>query len=80
MIIAISGSGNSKNVVNAARYGRENNAKVIGFLGFDGGKLEQIVDTKIIIPARHYGIVEDAHLVLSHLLSNHLREKIEKGE
>ena len=76
--IAISGSGNSENVVQAVQYANENKGITIGLLGFDGGKIKDIVKHKIIINNNHYGIIEDTHHVLCHILSNGLKEMIEK--
>lgn len=56
LVIAISGSGNSPNVIKAVKYARRCGAKTIGFLGFKtGGKLTQIVDEAIIVQSDHYG-------------------------
>jgi len=71
LVIVISGSGNSKNLVKAIKYAKSQGAKTIGILGFkNGGKLAEIVDCAIIVQSMHYGPVEDVHLVLNHLLAS----------
>lgn len=71
IIIAISGSGNSKNIIKALSYARECGAKTIGFLGFKtGGQAANLVDCAIIIDSNFYGPIEDAHNILSHLVSS----------
>ena len=70
VILAISCSGNSPNIVKAVNYAKEIGSVVIGVSGFDGGKLKEIADIKFHIdaPAGEYGLVEDIHLILDHIL------------
>jgi len=77
--IGISGSGNSANVVKALELGSRRGATTIGFLGFDGGRMRQIVDHYIWFKQDHYGRVEDAHLILEHLISHFLRDELGSG-
>ena len=73
IVIGMSGSGNSINVIKAIEYAKVCGAKTIGFLGFGtGGKLAKIVDYEIIVQNNHYGRIEDIHLVLCHLISDSL--------
>ena len=74
IVVAISGSGNSKNILNAVDSASKSGATTIGFLGFDGGKLKEKVDHYIHVPSNHYGRIEDLHLVLAHLISSYLTE------
>ena len=74
ILIAISGSGNSQNILNAVDTASKSGAITIGFLGFDGGKLKDKVDYYIHVPSDHYGRIEDLHLVLAHLISSYLTE------
>jgi len=71
-LLAISASGNSPNVVAAAEWVQEQGGRVIGFLGFGGGKLKEISDVVLHVQseAGEYGPVEDAHLVLNHILAH----------
>lgn len=70
LIIAFSGSGNSKNIIKAVQYAKQSGARTIGLLGFKtGGKLKDMVDCAIVVDSNHYGPIEDLHQILSHLLS-----------
>ncbi|KKR23702.1 MAG: hypothetical protein UT55_C0084G0011 [Candidatus Peregrinibacteria bacterium GW2011_GWE2_39_6] len=62
ILIAISASGNSLNVLNAVKYAKKKGAITIGFVGFSGGKLRQLCDYVMHFPENHYGRSEDAHL------------------
>ena len=73
--IAISGSGNSPNVLNGAKVARARGAITIGFTGFDGGKLKGLVDIAIIVPSHSMEQVEDIHLLLEHVITTCLRQK-----
>jgi D-sedoheptulose 7-phosphate isomerase len=80
VLIAISGSGNSKNVINAVKYAKKVGATVIGFAGFlTGGKLAELSDIKIISRSSHYGPIEDTHMMVGHLIAACLAH-IKKGE
>lgn len=70
VVIALTASGNSENVLKAIRYANKNGAKTIGFLGFNtGGKAANIVDHAIVVDSKHYGICEDIQLILNHIIS-----------
>lgn len=73
-LLAISASGNSPNLLVAARWVRENGGRVISFVGFDGGELHGLSDVCVHVRTAkgEYGVVEDAHLVLNHLIANWL--------
>ena len=77
-LILFSGSGNSPNVVNAARYGKENGLTVISFTGRDGGKLKDYSDVCCLAATNSMEEIEDVHLVWGHALSTVLRSVIEK--
>ena len=68
LIIAISGSGNSINVINAVTYANECGCIVISLTGFDGGKLKEISDVNLHAPISNMQITEDIHLMYNHLL------------
>ena len=70
VVIALSGSGNSPNVVKAMEYAKLCGAKTIGILGFKtGGKLGNMVDYSIIADSNHYGPIEDIQLILNHMIA-----------
>ena len=68
LVIAISGSGNSKNVINAVEYAKSCGNKIIGITGFDGGKLKQICDISLHVPVNSMQIAEDVHMIFDHLM------------
>jgi D-sedoheptulose 7-phosphate isomerase len=69
LVIAISVSGNSENVVEAVRVARAMGAITIGLLGFPGGRLRESVDIALVIQSVDYGVVEDCHLVVQHAIT-----------
>jgi D-sedoheptulose 7-phosphate isomerase len=74
VVIGISGSGNSPNVLNAIRSAREAKAITIALVGFDGGLLKDLVDVYIHVPSNCMEQVEDVHLILEHLICTCLQE------
>lgn len=68
LVIGISGSGNSKNVLNAVEYARECGNTVVGITGFDGGKLRVLADYNLHVPINSMQITEDIHMVFDHLM------------
>ncbi|HJX70045.1 MAG TPA: SIS domain-containing protein [Dehalococcoidia bacterium] len=73
VVIGISGSGKSLNVLNALRLARSAGAVTIGLTGFDGGELKNLVDLCIIVPSNSMEQVEDIHLLLGHVITTCLR-------
>lgn len=71
--VAISGSGNSPNVLNGVKVARSAGAITIGLTGFDGGDLKGLVDLCIIVPDNSIDQVEDVHLMLGHVIASCLR-------
>jgi D-sedoheptulose 7-phosphate isomerase len=63
---AISGSGNSKNVLNALEVAREARAATIGVTGFAGGKMKSLCDICVVVPSDNMQIIEDLHLSMAH--------------
>jgi D-sedoheptulose 7-phosphate isomerase len=74
VVIAISASGNSKNVLHAVKLASQVKARTIGMTGFDGGHLESMVDININIPSNIIEQVEDIHLIIEHMVVKTLRE------
>ena len=72
ILICISGSGNSENIVLAANYAKKINCKTIGLTGFDGGKLKNIVDYSYHVPINDMQIAEDFHLMFGHIVMQSL--------
>jgi len=76
LAVAISGSGNSPNVLRACTWARRNGVKVIALTGFSGGKLKDLADLHINIPSDNYGYVEDLHLAIGHMVAQILKARI----
>lgn len=72
LLIIISSSGNSKNVKEVVKYSKKKGVKIIGFSGFKGGYLKKHSDISIHIPADNYGISEDSHHILMHIILQYL--------
>ncbi len=75
VVIAISTSGESENVIRAVELAQGRGAQTIGFTGFDGGRLGVAVDLEVRVPSDNIERVEDIHLMLEHLMCTALREK-----
>ena len=74
VVIAMSASGNSENIIRAVRYAREHGGHTVGWCGFNGGRLPELCDLTIHIPTTHdeYGPVEAIFLHLTHIVSGYL--------
>jgi len=72
-LITISSSGDSENIVRAALWAKENGVKVISMTGFGGGRSASIADVNIHVEADNYGVIEDTHQSLMHLLAQFIR-------
>jgi len=77
VVIGISTSGNSANVVKAIQVASKYGAITVAFTGDDGGQLKDMADHCIFIPNGHIGIQEDGHMILDHVIANTLKELIE---
>ena len=77
-IILISASGNSSNIIKAANWVKKRKGTLVGFLGFSGGKLIDLCDIKIHVKSKkgEYGPVEDAHLIINHILAHWFQNKL----
>ena len=76
IVIAISASGNSPNILAAARLAQHSGAITLALTGQDGGKLSRLADFTILVPSQSIEQVEDAHLVIAHSLCVVLRERL----
>ena len=75
LVIGISGSGNSKNVVKALEFANSNGAFTVGLTGYSGGKVKQICQHNVHIPVDDMQITEDLHMVLDHCMMSILSKK-----
>ncbi len=75
-LIAISSSGNSTNIIKAVEFAKKHHVPVIGLSGFDGGKLNELADAKILIETEkgNYPIVESVHHAILHLLTSYFQD------
>jgi len=71
IVVLISSSGNSGNIVHAAEYAKSCGSKVLGLSGFSGGKLRELADVSIHVDFDNYGLVEDAHQIIMHILAQY---------
>lgn len=76
VLIVVSASGNSPNVLKAMRYARSCSAEVVGLLGFDGGTAASLSDIALVVPSNHYGVVEDVHLIINHILVDYFKARL----
>ena len=76
LVIAISASGNSPNVLEALVAARGAGARTAALLGFDGGRARELADLSVVIDSGDYGHVEDAHLVVNHLVTAWMRRVV----
>ena len=81
MLVVISASGNSPNLVRAAEWVKGQKGKVLGLLGFDGGKLKDLCDVAILAktPKGEYGPVEDVHMILDHMFTAWMQQRFRQA-
>lgn len=77
LIIAISGSGNSKNVLKAVEYAKEIGTKVVGITGYSGGKLRELSDYQMHVNIEDMQITEDVHMAFDHMMYRVLKDRLE---
>ena len=75
VVIGISASGNSENVIRAMQHASEIGCQTIGWSGFGGGKLATICDVNVVVDSNQYGPVEDVHLIMNHILHAWIQEE-----
>lgn len=69
LVVLISSSGNSENILKAAEWARSKGCEIIGLTGFSGGRLKNAATVALHVPFDNYGVVEDAHQALMHILA-----------
>lgn len=81
VVVAISASGNSPNLVRAVEQAKANGAITVGLTAFDGGKLRQLAQLSVHVPTNkgEYGPAEDGHMVLDHLVGAYLTRAARAG-
>jgi phosphoheptose isomerase len=73
VLITISSSGDSENIVRAANWAKQNSVSVISLTGFSGGRSAKIADVNLHVKADNYGVIEDVHQSIMHLLAQYIR-------
>ena len=76
VLLVITGSGNSENIVYAVKVAHALGLKTVGLLGFNGGKTKPLLDHYVLVESRQYGHVEDMHLVLNHLIADYFFHRL----
>ncbi len=76
---AISGSGNSANVVKALSYAKDAGAQCVGLTGFGGGKMKTLCSACLVVPSDNMQLIEDVHLSVTHSLFTTIRRRLELG-
>jgi D-sedoheptulose 7-phosphate isomerase len=74
VLITISSSGDSENIVRAIRWARENAVQSIAMTGFDGGRSAGLAEVNLHVAATNYGVIEDVHQSMMHSLAQYLRQ------
>lgn len=80
LVLALSGSGNSPNVIKAIEVANEMGAVTIGMSGYEGGKLAEVAQHSIVVPSDNMQHIEDAHMVFSHLVFRYILEEIQRAK
>lgn len=75
VLITISSSGDSENVVRAIQWARDNGIGTIALTGFEGGRTRRLAEVALHVDADNYGVVEDVHQSLMHTLAQFLRQR-----
>ncbi|MGX7107415.1 SIS domain-containing protein [Hutsoniella sourekii] len=76
LVIGLTVSGNSKNLIEAFKYAQSISAQTFSIVGDFNGALLEYSDWKIVVPSKNYGIVEDTHMYLCHLISQYIKQNI----
>lgn len=76
LLVVITGSGNSPNIVEAVKAASELGLKTVGLLGFDGGEVREMLDQSTIVASDNYGYIEDGHMVLTHLVTAYFKKLV----
>ena len=79
LLVVITGSGNSANIIAGVETAKRLGLRTVGLLGFDGGRVKDMLDTHILVQSDDYGHVEDMHMVLVHLVTAYFSGVIRSG-
>ena len=76
LLITISSSGNSENIIKAIKFAKKSKIKVISFTGFDGGRSKKLCDINLHVNSKNYGIIENLHHAYMNILSQFIKNKV----
>ena len=76
VVFAISGSGNSANVLNGLQVARDSGAQTVGLTGFKGGKMKVLCDQCVVIPSDNMQLIEDFHIAVTHSIFTTLKKRM----
>ncbi len=79
ILIAITTSGSSENILNGIRAAKEKNIKVIGFLGKDGGQAKNMVDLPLVVPSHNTQRIQETHIAIGHIICDIVEEALVRG-
>jgi D-sedoheptulose 7-phosphate isomerase len=77
LLVVITCSGNSPNILETLKAAKELGLQTLGLLGFAGGKALPLCDKSIVVCSEDYGVIEDAHSILNHLLTAHMKARVQ---
>ena len=77
LLIVITASGNSPNIIEAVNAAKELGVMTVGLLGFEGGKVKPMLDHAVVVRSSHFGYIEDAHSLINHLLTDYLKQSVQ---
>jgi D-sedoheptulose 7-phosphate isomerase len=80
VVIGITASGNSPNILKAMQVANDAGAQTIGWIGFGGGKLKDVVNSHITCSSKNYGVVECAHMILHHIVAQFFMKRLPELE
>ncbi|HET6871535.1 MAG TPA: SIS domain-containing protein [Sporolactobacillaceae bacterium] len=78
LVIGLSVSGDSENLVRALRFAQEQKACVISLIGNREGRMKEVSDYALVIPSNNYGVVEDVHMYINHVISQYVKTQNEQ--
>ena len=76
ILICLSTSGNSKNILNVLKFAKQNKIKSISFLGNEGGKAKSLSDSSLIVPSKNTARIQECHLFLGHFILSEVEKNI----
>ena len=77
VVIVITSTGNSPNILKAVKYANSIGAKTLGIVGFGGGKTKDLTNVSLVVSSNNYGVSEDFHLVVQHIITQTVRRVLE---